>query len=657
MGNDNLPQDDLSKAMTKSGFESVPHLFIKDPSEEIIEGIEIPTGSKIQGTLWTRINSSYFSRSITILGLGGRENSLKKGGLVRVAHLIKWAEADFHPPVQHVGKRTIKEIREALENLCDKAREHELSVSEILGKLDHSVADTPVTSFHLGPRASWLQTAGYDTMRSLLTWYDKGAPMLPNFGKASVAHAKKIIEGLPIAIDEHMQIDWDVFCEHVGITLLPESKNISAGSGILKSIPKIIEGIIAAAADTVEADIVRDRLTKFTADQLTLEELGNKHGVTRERIRQKQKNLLREISEGLLDDHYETAQYRFRPEYAALWRDAEAAFKDKEEMHADSFLEILSTTWNVTREDLIEPLPFIFAVLTKSGRIPVSFKVYARFPHLLGLNLSDEITTKPLQELHFGRYADLLECEGIETLGDLLNYLTNVGRHSETASSQIVFEALDRIDKFIDSIDNLYDFNWEEYYEFHGRKLLPDKNVESPCEFLKLLKPVVLKAVTEGDFYAHSREILINRSFPPKNERITSKEIAGRVGSHSSTISKNELVMNNRLKAMLIERDFSRSSVVFRDSFLAYWKELNEVYERSSSVSEFKFAMTNQWQMAPGMLDDTINLIWSILSFHPPGKNHNWYTGKKKPRKQVDTFGPILTPPPLIILRRKRTIH
>lgn len=657
MEGDKQSLDTFSRSIAKSGLSPAGYLANESSNEEIIEGISILTGPDAQGTLWSRINSAYFSKPISILGLGGRENSLKKGGLVKVVHLVKWAEAGFQPPVHHIGKGTIGAIRDALEDLCERPKERVVSLSEMLDKIDPTVANTPVTSFHLGPRASFLHVQGYDTLRSLASWYDEGAPRLANFGKTSVEHAKKIIEGLPPAIDEQMNLDWDIFCARTGITLLPETKNIPVGPDFLRSIPKIIEGIVSAAADSVEADILSDRLTKFTAEQHTLEELGLKHGVTRERIRQKQKKLLRGISEGLLDGHYETAQYRFRPGYAALWQDAEEAFMGQEELNANSFFEALTTTWKVTRNDLIEYLPFIFAVLTKSGRIPCSFKIYARFPQLLGMELPGLIAAKPLQELRLGRYADLLGTDEIKTVGDLLQELVADEKKTPNAPAHTVLAALDRIESFIEQLDCIYDFSWEGYYEFHGRTILPDEDIQSPTSFLESLKPVILRAVEEGEFYQYSREILIYRSFPPKNERITSQEIANMVGTHGSTISRNELVMNTRLKAQLVAKDFSRSSIVFRDSFLVYWKELSETHERCSLVSEFKFKMTNQWNLVPGVLDDTINLIWSILSFHPPGKNSRWYEGKKKAREQKDVNDFSASGPPVIILRKKRSIH
>ena len=660
MEGDKQSLDTFSRSIAKSGLSPAGYLANESSNEEIIEGISILTGPDAQETLWSRINSAFFSEPISILRLGRLENSLKKGGLVKVGQLVKWAEADFQPPVRYVGELKIAAIKCALEDLCERSTVVNLSFFDILeklGKIDPTIVNIPVTGFHLGPRASSLHAQGYDTVGSLFSWYKGGAPVLKNFGKKSVVHAKKIIEALPPAIDEQMGFDWDIFCARADITLLPKAKNIPVGPEFLKSIPRIIEGIVSVAADSIEADIVSDRLTKFTAEQHTLEELGLKHGVTRERIRQKQKKLLLGISEGLLDGHYETAQYRFRPEYAALWQEAEEAFKGQEELNANSFFEALTATWKVTRNDLIEHLPFIFAVLTKSGRIPGSFKIYVRFPLLLEMELPDLIALKPLQELRLGRYADLLEIAEIKTVGDLLRELVADEKKTPNAAAQTVLAALDRIESFIEQIDCIHDFSWEGYYEFHGRTILPDGDTQSPTSFLESLKPVILRAVEEGGFYQYSREILIYRSFPPKNERITAQEIANMVGTHGPTISKNELVMNTRLKAQLVARDFSRSSIIFRDSFLAYWKELSEAHERCSSVSEFKFKMTNQWNLVPGVLDDTINLIWSILTFHPPGKNSRWYEGKKKPRKQKDGNNFSISGPPVIILRKKRSIH
>lgn len=607
------------------------------------------------GKPWEDLDPLYFNESIEVLELSRVENSLKGAGLETIAAVVKWANENFTPSLRSLGNKRIKLICDRLTELSSTQPPEELLAGKKLKTLHSSVASLPSDLFHLGARSSSLSNSGYRTVLDLTDWYQAGCPELRGFGKKSVKQAKEVLEALASSLDDNGMPNWDEFCDQAGITLLPQKPHVDGEECFLSTIPIIIEGIIRSAADEVEADIIRNRLTRTSKNQLTLEDLGRKHRVTRERIRQKQKKLLLEISNGLMEGLYVKREYRFRPEYAAMWKKAEEAFGDAENVDGFSFLSRLSEVWEVKISELIDHLPFIFAILTNTNSIPNTFRVYAKYPLLTGSRHIPEFLQKPVCELYLGNQLKVLEHLNITTLGELVEIYCGF---PDEFNSKVFCDFFGGMESFLQTLDSIQDFSWKEYYAHYNFTILPEVVIGSPHDFLSCLKPSILKAVTicSSGFYKHSREILLFRSFPPKDDRLTSQELADKVGCHGPTINRNELELNVRLRALLVERNFSKSTVIFEDTFLEFWSKLNELFDEEMDVKYFKFKLAQNWALSLGDLDEYINLIWSILSNHPPGKNRSSYTGVKRPRKTAKAVREDFVAP-VIVLRKRRMLH
>ncbi|MDQ8196278.1 hypothetical protein QEH59_17720 [Coraliomargarita sp. SDUM461004] len=607
------------------------------------------------GKPWEDLDPQYFNESIQVLELSRVENSLMGAGFETMAAVVEWANQDFTPSLRSLGKKKIKLICDRLRELSNTPPPIELLTGIKLKTLHPSVASLPSDHFHLGARASSLSKSGYRTVLDLADWYQADCPELKGFGKKSVKQAKEVLEALASSLDENGMPNWDQFCDLAGITLLPREPHVDEKECFLITIPNIIEDIIRSAADEVEADIIRNRLTRTSKNQLTLEDLGRKHRLTRERIRQKQQKLLLEISNGLMEGLYVKREYRFRLEYAAKWKKAEEAFGGDENIDGFSFLLRLSEVWEVKVSELIDHLPLIFAVLTSTNSIPNAFRVYAKYPILTGSHHIPEFLQKPVCELYLGNKLKILEHLNITTLGELVEIFCGF---PDEFNSRVFSEFFENMESFLQTLDSPQGFSWKEYYAHRNFTILPEVVIESPYNFLSCLKPSILKAVTicSSEFYQHSREILLFRSFPAKDERLTAQELADKVGCHGPTISKNELELNSRLRSLLVERNFSKSTVIFEDTFLEFWSNLSELYDEGLDVKNFKFKLAQNWALPLDDLDEYINLIWSILSNHPRGKNRKNYTGVKRPRKIAKAVREDFVAP-VIVLRKRRMLH
>ena len=588
---------------------------------------------------------------IGVLHLGPHESILIASGYTTIGDLVEWENNGFTPRVRGLGTKKVRSISSALHKLSIG----NLSTPATLRSLNPLVSSIPSAYFHLGPRAAALQKAGYETLRDLAHWYENGCATLPAFGKKSVFHAKRMLESLNDTLGQDGIPDWDKFCKNAGITLLPKTPYIQGEQSILKIIPDVIEGIIESAADEIEADILRNRLTQVSGKQLTLEELGQKHGVTRERIRQKQKKLLIEISNGLMDGRYEKSEYRFRSEFAAVWHKAEQAFEGRGELDASTFLSQLGSAWGVKIGDLLEHLPFIFAVLTSTHSIPNNFRVYLQYPILTSKGLNDELLGKSTKQLRLGKKVEFLHELNIATVGELLEMFR---AFPDEFSGSEFHELFYSLETFLQSLDAPSDFYWDAYYHYAGLTLLPSAALSSPKDFLDALKPTLVMALElgEDDYYKFSREVLMYRSFSSRDNRSTAQHLADLVGTTAANIYRVERELNSRLRSVLVERNFSRVSVIFTDDFLDFWSQIEAAYKEGESVEEYQRKLVQAWGLSHEEIRDYIDLFWSILTNHPPGRNRNWYKGVKRPRKKPKLSLEHASAP-VIVLRKARRVH
>lgn len=623
----------------------------------IIEGLNLLAANEpeIARLKWDKIDPMYLDESIRILKLGPLENTLVALGYATVDDLIKWAIADFNPSHRGIGTKKENLIVESLKKLSNSEPDHGFKTPATLRRLHPSVSSTPSSHFHFGARGTAFSNSGYHTLSDLADWYDEGCPNLPKFGRKSVSEAKRILESLNDTLDHSGVPDWNLFCRNAGITLLPKMPFVDREQSILSVIPDVIEGIIESAADKVEADILRNRLTQTAENQLTLKDLGRKHGVTRERIRQKQKKLLVEISNGLMEGLYSNSEYRFRPEFAAVWHKAEQAFEGRDELDASSFLSQLSSEWKVGVGDLLEHLPFIFAVLTNTHSIPHNFRVYLQYPLLTSKGLSQELLSKSTKQLPLGRKVEFLEELNITTVEELIEMFC---AFPDEFSGRAFHELFQSLEAHLQSLASPSDFEWKAYYPHLGQTLLPDVLPNSPRGFLDSLKPTLSLAIELGgdDYCQFSREVLMSRSFPRRDDRLSDQALADQAGTTAANISRVERELNRRLRSVLIERNFSKASVIFEDGFLDFWSQVEAAYREGDSVHEYERNLAHVWGISREEIKDYINLFWSILTNHPPGKNRNWYQGVKRslkrPKLHLDSVSP-----PVIVLRKVRRIH
>ena len=114
------------------------------------------------------------------------------------------------------------------------------------------------------------------------------------------------------------------------------------------------------------------------------------------------------------------------------------------------------------------------------------------------------------------------------------------------------------------------------------------------------------------------------------------------VGPH---VSNNEKKLVRMLHRLLIDRDFSTSSVYISPQILDYWKKAFEIYNEDKDYARFQVKLAGHWEIPVVELADHSDLIWTICNIYPHGRNVTGYRSVKdreaEPEQQIESSEPV----------------
>ena len=526
-----------------------------------------------------------------------------------------------------------------------------------LEKLSSEALALPLRAIHLEKKSKTFTKSGLGTLGGLAEVSKRGIPSMRGVGKETIRRAKFVLSAISASVDEDGEIDWASFATHAKIPTIPADTLIPSGKEFIKLLPSVSDELIAATKDQVERDIFLNRLTRKRSEQKTLEQLGNGIGVTRERIRQKEKILLHRLSDALLYNEYPTLEYRFSADFSQYFKQAASTFREEEQdITFERFLMKLEEAWEVPKRDILPHMALITAILSLKAVKPPDLRVDRAVPITLWDNIPETVATKPLIELPLGKGVADFQDAGIETLGKAIESLLRI--QFSVSEQRKSYQRLKRI--LVNVADALNDGNqetsvWLRFANREGMEILPLLEPESPEHFLQAVHEVVYKVICANSRLEHSSKIFKLRTSKPKSLRYTLKEASDAIGTCAPTVKRTETDFVKMLNSQLIEKDFTESKVFFRKGFLKYWHQASKVYHATREFAHFKVHLEREWQLAPSTLDEHADMIWTILNIYPHGRNLTRTRRKKVMRKDSETDKSTTTG--VIRLRGFRRIH
>ena len=525
-----------------------------------------------------------------------------------------------------------------------------------LARLNESVRSLPIDGIHIGPKSRSFSDKGINTLGDLAQAAEEGFGNVWSVGAKTISRINAILSAISLSVDEQRCIDWSSFTKIVGIPTIPQ--NIpSSGKEFVHMLPHVCDELIIACNDDIEREIFANRLTQKRSNQKTLEEIGSKAGVTRERIRQKEKKLLQSLSDALLYDEYNTLEYRFSEEFAMYFKKAADAFQEGgQEITFEIFLSKLEVAWEVGKCDILPHMALVTAILTLKAVRPPDLRNDRLVPVSLWDNLPVTISEKPIAELAVGKCISEFQGIGINTLGEAIG--ATIRNDLPFSKNSRTYKHLESILKWIaETLEEKSGSNsfWLRYADRAGLKVVPTNAIRSPLEFLESAYGALQQTISSNCQYSNAVRVFELRTSRPIRERFTLKKVGEALGIVGPHVKRTEVEFVKMLNAQLIEKDFSKSKMFFRHEFLEFWGQAREVYENTRDFRRFKSDLASKWQLDPAVLEDHVDVIWTILNIYPHGRNiMEPRKYRRKKRSPIGTDGGLGS---VIKLRGFRRIH
>ncbi len=183
--------------------------------------------------------------------------------------------------------------------------------------LPEAIRALNVGELHLSLRTSnILDERGIQTIGELIKSVNNQFDGVKYLSPTAISDINETLAIFAESLNADAEPDWFVFWEKKNVSILP--LNFIRGSSpetILESLTKTVKDVLTVEEDsdkywrTIQRRVGLDGLSK-----LTLDEIGQAYGVTRERIRQIEEKALKALKDALLEKRYSGKSFHVHPE-------------------------------------------------------------------------------------------------------------------------------------------------------------------------------------------------------------------------------------------------------------------------------------------------------------------------------------------------------
>ena len=474
---------------------------------------------------------------------------------------------------------------------------------------------------HLGPKTATLRQAGFRSVGDFRDASVDGIRQIPAVGKRTADHFHRRLQALHACQEENGEIDIEKYLTMIQVPLIPNSLNLNTGEDFLASLPLVFTEVAEHIDEDITALILQERLCKLPGEQKTLEQIAQAISppLTRERIRQKERKLLRQLVDALLNDDYSDVDIHFRPEFSYWWRSAAKALQKDDEIGAREFIELVSTEWQVPPTALVEQLPIILAVVTGQPTMSAEFRSLRWIDTGNFQTLDSSARALPVRRLRIGKYADRLAAAGYGSLGDVLKGVQSGAIRAGV--SREMDRLVSHLKVLASCIGDKGAFNWNRYQQLLGLARLPYSTPENALQFVQELPENVRQLLERCAVTKRSARIYSLRTCRGVRERKTLHQVAEELKTHPPTIKREETILLKFLNDVLIYGDFSKLPVWLDAGWLAYWVESASVFETSNDeYRTFSENLAWRWRLGSRNMMKAAPSIWAVLNGYPEGR-------------------------------------
>lgn len=507
----------------------------------------------------------------------------------------------------------------------------------------------PVEVLRLGPKAKFLRQAAISTIGHLeRDSVQERLPRLAGLGQGTVEIIRNRLADLAASVDETGEPQWDSVAASWGFPVMPDHP-LPTGEVFLEAAADVIARWIGAHDSEADRLILSERLVRSREDRMKLDDLGRRLGVTRERVRQREKKLLDGLCDALLADDQSRSPVQFSAEFRAWWALARSAYADATTLTWPSFVSGLERAWSVPASRLTTILPLALAVLTDGGQV---VPPRSPIPPRLLEPLAPSLLRTNIRGFPVGRALNDLEDAGCTSFGALLLAATE-NRLPQGRSGEVGSRILTAVANAVSPGGELDAPRLAAALEM---PLLPEQAPRTASEFLSIFDSCVETAIGFGRATGRASDIWRIRTRQPSDKRPTLEKTAALLGTSGPNVKREETVLLASLNAQLVQEELVNAGVVWRREFLDRVAEAAAMHKQAGGdYAAFTVGLASQWDLNERKVYEGAAGLWAVLSLYPNG----W---RRVGRSRPNAVAPLAQAPQvessgLIVLRGFRRAH
>ena len=594
-------------------------------------------------------NDSLLGASISSVGFSVRiQNALGQVKIFILSDLVQKTEAQLCK-LSNFGRNSLEEVKTKLDTLglslgmvlsenqktLVAAIKHQIEVEEIDQRanvfrsknrklMSEKTKALQLQQIHLHIEIVKLERIGVKTFDQLLAQYESGIRNVRGLGRKSLIRMRDIVSRIDESILPNGDVDWEKYAALAGIPVLPSASTpLATGRDFLASLETVVSELASHYLDAVESAIIKERLMPHYREALTLEELAKQFGVTRERIRQKERNILERIPSAVLDDNYEGLNFRFRTSFTGYWRQAAEYFVNRKSVEFGDLVVGLSTVWHVEPYEVMNHLPLVYSVLTSETSLPQELKFAIPFPSKLNKISAPGDLSQPIGFLNPTRTLfKFCERNNISNVGELLSALT-LNRIIIADNSDIGREVKKILAAMAAAVSENGYISWTEYSRCLGIEIVPEVNSPTARYFVDHVLQAISRFIDGTQITVRSKQIFQVRIIQQSHKRKTLDQAATLLGCAGPQIKREESYLLRRVHSAIFMRNLTNSGIRFQDTFISFWKEAMAAREMRPTVAAFVEKLSSSWGISEAEIVNIVPTLAAVIDGRPIG-----YTSK-----------------------------
>ena len=481
------------------------------------------------------------------------------------------------------------------------------------------IGELPIGVLHLGSKTKVLEEAGIRTISDIRDRGTEPLLQLPSIGPRTVGQLVHNNIALQNAVEPGGGICWEAYCAAVGIPLLPNRLPVN-GREFLSELPAFLAALADVLDDKILATILLDRITKSPTDQKTLEEIGVEAfpALTRERVRQKERKLLEQVTGGLLNDAYDGLGIHFHPGFSLWWRKAADALANVDEIDVESFVAILAKVWTVPHSAVMRQLAPLVAIVTGEPQMSAGFRTLTKLDPRLFNEDTRVLCDLPLTKLRMDKVVIRLRESGMQVVGDVLYRLRSGDLEKMKVGS--VKRIMDHLNMLASCL-NTEGIDWESYRARAKLDVLPVSAPANPADFVRTLPQAIVDLLKCHEISLRAVEIFQRRTGKDARKRMTLHQVGEELGTFASSIKREETVFLAWLNDVLVSREFCSLRVWLDGVWLDRWADAQEVFNQfGSDYDRFTGNLARFWRLSREEISVATPTLWAVFTGYPDGQ-------------------------------------